>query len=301
MVIFFMLLCLFAIFVTVFWIIQFNKIRENERIKAELERINSLKGLEKVKYKIKNVFKKQKMPELKPIKYTKNQLKKYITTSVMTIMISFIGIGIGTIVPTFINTYSNNTYIAKNYGDRNKENEIEHEEKNENDFEEKQNIQDTDFEKSDKTNENEVHTDTHNDEETKNDTKKEDQIEIEENNTKIQEADNKSNIENEKDEQETKNIEKNQKDSSGSNNNEKSSANVNTNKKPSSNSQSTSSSASTNKDISSSYVLNTNTKKFHYPSCGSVKQISEKNKQEYEGSRNDLISKGYAPCKRCNP
>ena len=47
-----MLLCLFAIFVTVFWIIQFNKIRENERIKAELERINSLKGLKKVKYRI---------------------------------------------------------------------------------------------------------------------------------------------------------------------------------------------------------------------------------------------------------
>lgn len=49
------------------------------------------------------------------------------------------------------------------------------------------------------------------------------------------------------------------------------------------------------------YILNTNTMKFHYPSCSSVDQMSESNKQEYTGSRDDLISQGYDPCKRCNP
>lgn len=49
------------------------------------------------------------------------------------------------------------------------------------------------------------------------------------------------------------------------------------------------------------YILNTNTHKFHYPSCSSVDQMSDKNKQEYTGSRDDLIAQGYDPCKRCNP
>lgn len=49
------------------------------------------------------------------------------------------------------------------------------------------------------------------------------------------------------------------------------------------------------------YILNTNTKKFHYPSCNSVKQMKEKNKQDYTGSRDDVISMGYEPCKNCNP
>lgn len=49
------------------------------------------------------------------------------------------------------------------------------------------------------------------------------------------------------------------------------------------------------------YILNTNTKKFHYPSCSSVKQMKESNKKEYTGSRDDLIAQGYDPCKRCNP
>lgn len=49
------------------------------------------------------------------------------------------------------------------------------------------------------------------------------------------------------------------------------------------------------------YVLNTNTKKFHYPDCGSVKQMKESNKQFYTGSRDDVIAQGYDPCKKCNP
>ena len=49
------------------------------------------------------------------------------------------------------------------------------------------------------------------------------------------------------------------------------------------------------------YILNTNTKKFHYPSCSSVKQMKDSNKQEFTGSRDDLIAQGYDPCKKCNP
>ncbi|MCD7724958.1 MAG: DNA/RNA non-specific endonuclease [Clostridiales bacterium] len=49
------------------------------------------------------------------------------------------------------------------------------------------------------------------------------------------------------------------------------------------------------------YILNTNTKKFHYPDCSSVSQMSEKNKKEYTGNRDDLISQGYSPCGNCNP
>ena len=48
------------------------------------------------------------------------------------------------------------------------------------------------------------------------------------------------------------------------------------------------------------YVLNTNTMKFHYPTCSSVDDMKEKNKQIYTGSRDEVINMGYVPCKRCN-
>ncbi len=47
------------------------------------------------------------------------------------------------------------------------------------------------------------------------------------------------------------------------------------------------------------YVLNTNTKKFHYPSCKSVKQMSDKNKAYYNGTRDEVIAMGYDPCGNC--
>ena len=49
------------------------------------------------------------------------------------------------------------------------------------------------------------------------------------------------------------------------------------------------------------YILNTNTKKFHYPSCQSVSDMKEKNKQEYHGTREEVLSMGYVPCGRCHP
>lgn len=49
------------------------------------------------------------------------------------------------------------------------------------------------------------------------------------------------------------------------------------------------------------YVLNTSSKKFHYPTCSSVETISEKNREDYSGTRSELIEKGYSPCGRCEP
>lgn len=49
------------------------------------------------------------------------------------------------------------------------------------------------------------------------------------------------------------------------------------------------------------YILNTNSKKFHYPECSSVDDMSPKNKQDYIGTREDIINQGYEPCGRCNP
>ena len=49
------------------------------------------------------------------------------------------------------------------------------------------------------------------------------------------------------------------------------------------------------------YVLNTNSKKFPLPSCSSVDQMSPKNREDVEDTRENLIAKGYDPCKRCNP
>lgn len=49
------------------------------------------------------------------------------------------------------------------------------------------------------------------------------------------------------------------------------------------------------------YIINKNTKKFHYSSCGSASRISEKNKDTCTGARDELISQGYSPCGNCEP
>lgn len=51
----------------------------------------------------------------------------------------------------------------------------------------------------------------------------------------------------------------------------------------------------------SDYILNTNTKRFHYPYCGSVDQMKDKNKEYYSGDREELLFRGYKPCGNCNP
>ena len=51
----------------------------------------------------------------------------------------------------------------------------------------------------------------------------------------------------------------------------------------------------------SNYILNNNTRKFHYPDCRSVRQMKEKNKKYFEGTRDEVIARGYQPCQNCNP
>lgn len=49
------------------------------------------------------------------------------------------------------------------------------------------------------------------------------------------------------------------------------------------------------------YIGNKSTKKFHKSSCSSVDSMKESNKAYLECTRDEAISKGYEPCKRCNP
>ena len=49
------------------------------------------------------------------------------------------------------------------------------------------------------------------------------------------------------------------------------------------------------------YVLNTSSHKFHLPSCSSVETMSEKNREDYHGTREELLAQGYEPCGSCNP
>ncbi len=49
------------------------------------------------------------------------------------------------------------------------------------------------------------------------------------------------------------------------------------------------------------YVLNTNTMRFHYPDCDSVREMSEKNRLPVNSSREELIEDGYKPCGNCKP
>jgi len=49
------------------------------------------------------------------------------------------------------------------------------------------------------------------------------------------------------------------------------------------------------------YVLNTNSHRFHYPNCPSVGDMKEKNKLVFEGTREEILEKGYEPCGICKP
>ncbi len=49
------------------------------------------------------------------------------------------------------------------------------------------------------------------------------------------------------------------------------------------------------------YVLNTNTKKIHRPSCSSVTDIAEENREDFTGDIGEKIKDGYALCKKCKP
>lgn len=49
------------------------------------------------------------------------------------------------------------------------------------------------------------------------------------------------------------------------------------------------------------YVLNMNTKKFHYPSCSSVDSMKAHNRKDFTGSREEVLGMGYDSCGRCHP
>ena len=53
------------------------------------------------------------------------------------------------------------------------------------------------------------------------------------------------------------------------------------------------------KDKEYNYIGNSSTMKFHRPNCISIDQMNESNKVYLSGSRDDAVSKGYKPCKRC--
>ena len=49
------------------------------------------------------------------------------------------------------------------------------------------------------------------------------------------------------------------------------------------------------------YVLNTKTKKIHLPTCSSAQDMSEANKQDYHGTKEELLAQGYTTCGSCKP
>ena len=49
------------------------------------------------------------------------------------------------------------------------------------------------------------------------------------------------------------------------------------------------------------YVLNSKTRKFHFPDCSGVETMREENRQNFHGSRELLLAQGYEPCGTCCP
>ena len=52
--------------------------------------------------------------------------------------------------------------------------------------------------------------------------------------------------------------------------------------------------------VSVTYFGNKNSKIFHKANCSSAQQTKEENRV-YLSSRDEFVSKGYSPCKICNP
>jgi DNA-entry nuclease len=61
------------------------------------------------------------------------------------------------------------------------------------------------------------------------------------------------------------------------------------------------STAQESQETAQSYVLNTKSKRFHLPDCSGAASINENNRQDYTGTRADLIDQGYSPCGICKP
>ncbi len=90
------------------------------------------------------------------------------------------------------------------------------------------------------------------------------------------------------------NTEKNDSNSSGNGN-----SNTNNNSSSNSNANNNSNNDATTSAIT--YILNTNTMKFHLPSCKHANEIADHNKLLSNETRDTILEKGYVPCKICNP
>lgn len=90
------------------------------------------------------------------------------------------------------------------------------------------------------------------------------------------------------------NTEKNDSNSSGN-------GNSNTNNNSSSNSNANNNSNNNATTSAITYILNTNTMKFHLPSCKHANEIADHNKLLSNETRDTILEKGYVPCKICNP
>lgn len=49
------------------------------------------------------------------------------------------------------------------------------------------------------------------------------------------------------------------------------------------------------------FVINTNTRKFHLPTCSGVSDMAEYNKYIYTGTIQEVMEQGYSPCRICLP
>lgn len=49
------------------------------------------------------------------------------------------------------------------------------------------------------------------------------------------------------------------------------------------------------------YIVNTETKKFHYEDCSTAVRTKEENKESYNGTVDWLLDNGYTPCGKCKP
>ena len=49
------------------------------------------------------------------------------------------------------------------------------------------------------------------------------------------------------------------------------------------------------------YIVNIETKKFHYEDCGVAIKTKDENKESYNGTVDWLLDNGYEPCRKCKP
>jgi DNA-entry nuclease len=54
-------------------------------------------------------------------------------------------------------------------------------------------------------------------------------------------------------------------------------------------------------EVSQKYILNKNSKKYHYESCSGAQSISAKNREVFNGTKSELEAKGYSSCGICKP